>query len=90
LEGEGMNLADIDFFVFHQANYQMLEVLRKKLRISKEKFIIEMEDVGNTVSASIPIAFSRAFSSGKIKSGDRVMLCSFGIGLSWAGTIIQV
>lgn len=90
LEGEGMNLADIDLFVFHQANYQMLEVLRKKLRISKEKFIIEMEDVGNTVSASIPIAFSRAFSSGKIKSGDRVMLCSFGIGLSWAGTIIHV
>ncbi len=90
LEGAGMKITDIDFFVFHQANYQMLEVLRKKLSISKEKFIIEMEDVGNTVSASIPIAFSRALHSGKIKSGDRVMLCSFGIGLSWAGTIIQV
>jgi 3-oxoacyl-[acyl-carrier-protein] synthase-3 len=90
LQKEELEIANIDFFVFHQANYKMLEVLRKKLKIPKEKFIIDIEDVGNTVSASIPIAFSRALNSGKIQTGDHVMLCGFGIGLSWCGTIVQV
>ena len=68
----------------------MLEVLRKKIRIPKEKFIIEMEDIGNTVSASIPIALSRALNIEKIKKGNRILICGFGIGLSWSGTILEI
>jgi len=90
LAKENLAIEDIDFFVFHQANSQMLEVLRKKIRIPKEKFIIEMEDIGNTVSASIPIALSRALNIEKIKKGNRIMICGFGIGLSWSGTILEI
>ena len=87
---ENLEIEDIDFFIFHQANFQMLELLRKKLRIPTEKFIIDMEDFGNTVSASIPIALSRALKAGKIKTGNKVMFCGFGIGLSWSGTIVEI
>jgi len=90
LEKENMMTEDIDLFVFHQANVQMLEVLRKKMKIPAGKFIIDMENYGNTVSASIPIALKNAMDKGLVRSGSRIMLCGFGIGLSWAGTIIKL
>jgi 3-oxoacyl-[acyl-carrier-protein] synthase III len=89
LEKSALVLEDINWFVFHQANYQMLEVVRKKLKIPAEKFIIDMEDVGNTVSVSIPIALKNLMNKDLVKKGDKIMLCGFGIGLSWAGTIVE-
>jgi 3-oxoacyl-[acyl-carrier-protein] synthase-3 len=90
LEKENLQLEDIDLFVFHQANIQMLEVIRKKMRIPSEKFIIDMENVGNTVSATIPIVLKDLIDKGLVKKGNKIMLCSFGIGLSWAGTIVEM
>lgn len=90
LEKECLKQEEIDLFVFHQANVQMLEVLRRKMKIPAEKFIIDMKDVGNTVSASIPIALKNAIDKGLIKDGNKIMLCGFGIGLSWAGTIVRM
>jgi 3-oxoacyl-[acyl-carrier-protein] synthase-3 len=49
-----------------------------------------MEDIGNTVSASIPIALTRALNTEKIKKGNRILICGFGIGLSWSGTILEI
>ncbi len=89
MEKEKLNLDDIDLFVFHQANVQMLDVLRRKIKIPSEKFVIDMEEVGNTVSASIPIALKDALDKGKIKIGMNIMLCAFGVGLSWAATIVK-
>jgi 3-oxoacyl-[acyl-carrier-protein] synthase-3 len=68
----------------------MLEALRKKIKIPKEKFIIEMDTVGNTVSSTIPIALARAKSKGRIKSGDTAVLLGFGVGYSWGGTIVEI
>ncbi len=90
LEKEHLMLQDIDLFVFHQANAQLLEIVRRKMKIPAEKFIIDMEKVGNTVSASIPIAFKNAMDKGLVKKGNKIMVCGFGIGLSWAGTIIEM
>lgn len=88
LEKNHLTFADIDLFVFHQANKFMLDYLRKKIKISPEKFYMNMSDIGNTVSASIPIALKRAITENKIKPGDKIMLVGFGVGLSWGSTII--
>jgi 3-oxoacyl-[acyl-carrier-protein] synthase-3 len=85
----GVSLDSVDFFVFHQANRFMLEHLRKKLQIPAEKFVIEMEDVGNTVSCSIPIALERACDRGRLTPGSSVMLVGFGVGYSWGATLIR-
>ncbi len=84
-----LTMNDIDLFIFHQANGFLLEQLRKKLHISTEKFFVYLEGVGNTVSSSIPIAIKEAMNAKRIKKGDTVLLASFGIGYSWAGTIIK-
>lgn len=81
---------DVDFFIFHQANKYILEFLRKKIKIPKDKFYINLEETGNTVSATIPIAISQCLHQNLIKKGDSVMLIGFGVGLSWAGCIIEI
>lgn len=90
LEKAELSLSDIDLFIFHQANGYLLEILRKKMKIDREKFIVHMEDCGNTVSATIPIALKEAMNSGKAKKGDKILFAAFGIGYSWAGTIITL
>lgn len=80
---------DVDLFVFHQANKFMLDFLRKKINIPQEKFYVNMQDIGNTVSASIPIALKRAEEEGRLHKGDTIMLVGFGVGLSWGATIIK-
>ena len=82
--------ADIDFFVFHQANAFMLNFLRKKIKIPLDKFYIDLSTTGNTVSATVPIALKRSLDEGKIKVGDKVMLAGFGVGLSWGAVIINI
>jgi 3-oxoacyl-[acyl-carrier-protein] synthase-3 len=82
-------LADIDLFVFHQANKYMLNHLRKKLEVPAEKFIIGMGHCGNTVSATIPIALKQAEQEGRLKPGTLVMLVGFGVGYSWGATLLR-
>jgi len=87
LSKAGVTLDDIDLFVFHQANAFMLEHLRKKLGVPREKFFVALEESGNTVSSTIPIALADAESRGTLHRGMRVMLLGFGVGLSWGGLI---
>lgn len=89
LDRAGLRLDEIDHFVFHQANRFMLERLRDKLGIEPGRFTIALDDTGNTVSSSIPIALERARREGVIRPGDRVMLVGFGVGYSWAATLIR-
>ena len=84
-----MRSEDIDLFVFHQANHYMLEHLRKKLRIPEDKFFVSMKLYGNTVSSTIPIALADAARSGKLHAGAMVMLVGFGVGYSWAATLVR-
>ena len=80
---------DIDIFIFHQANLFLIETIRKKMQIPDEKVFNFIENIGNTVSASIPIAIYEAKKAGKIKSGSKIVLAAFGVGLSWGVTIID-
>jgi 3-oxoacyl-[acyl-carrier-protein] synthase-3 len=90
LKKNSMNLIDVDYFIFHQANKFMLDYLRNKIGIEKEKFYINLENTGNTVSATIPIGLNDAQEKGLVKKGDIVMLCGFGVGYSWGATIIKI
>jgi len=82
-------MADVDLFVFHQANKYMLDFLQKKCSIPESKFFICMRDFGNTVSSTIPIALKHAAKEGKLQRGARVMLVGFGVGYSWGATLIR-
>lgn len=82
-------LDEIDLFVFHQANSFMLDHIRRKIKIPKEKFYIYLEDVGNTVSSTIPIALDHAIKNKKIRTGMNVLIAGFGVGYSYGATIIK-
>jgi 3-oxoacyl-[acyl-carrier-protein] synthase-3 len=85
----GLRLDEVDYFVFHQANSFMLEHLRRKLGIPRERFEICLEHCGNTVSATIPIALDAALQAGRIKPGMKILLAGFGVGFSWGGCILE-
>lgn len=79
----------IDHYVFHQANGYMLNFLRKKARIPKEKFVEVMNFCGNTVSSTIPIALSEMDREKKLKQGQTLLLVGFGVGYSWGACVIR-
>jgi 3-oxoacyl-[acyl-carrier-protein] synthase-3 len=86
--GRGMD--EVDYFIFHQANTFMLEHLRDKLKIPSEKFWIDLENYGNTVSSTIPIALENAKKKGAISVGDNVAIIGFGVGYSWGAAMVQI
>lgn len=90
LDKNNLVQSDIDFFVFHQANQYMIDFLAKKLKISKDKYYNNIEDLGNTVSSTIPIALKRCIDKDLIKKGDKIMLCGFGVGYSWGAVTIEL
>lgn len=90
LDKAGIGMDAVDYFVFHQANRFMLEQLRRKIDIPPEKFCINLESFGNTVSSTIPISLQTAMMNGTISSGARVMLVGFGVGYSWGAAMVQV
>ena len=82
-----MVMDDINLFVFHQANRYMLDFIRKKIKIPEDKFYYYMENVGNTVSSTIPIALSEAQKEGKLEGN--ILLAGFGVGYSWGGVMLS-
>lgn len=88
IEKNGLTKEDVDLFVFHQANRFMLEHLRKKLKIDEDKFFCNLENIGNTVSSTIPIALTDALHEGRLKGN--ILIAGFGVGLSWGATILKV
>ncbi|MEU5914772.1 beta-ketoacyl-ACP synthase III [Micromonospora sp. NPDC047527] len=86
----GIELSDIDWFVPHQANLRIVDQLAEILQIPDEKVAKDIVDTGNTSAASVPLALSRLYESGRTTPGDRVMLLGFGAGLAYAGQIIRM
>jgi 3-oxoacyl-[acyl-carrier-protein] synthase III len=76
---------DVDLYLFHQATLKMLDQLRERMSVNRERFPIVLEDVGNTVSSTIPILMDTLRRDGRLKRGMRSMLVGFGVGWSWAG-----
>ena len=89
LSGSGYSSEDISLYVFHQASKLALDYLEKSLRIPPEKVWRNLDRVGNTVSASIPIAIRDAELAGRIRPGSRLLLAGFGVGFSWGACIVD-
>jgi len=90
LQQAGMTLDDIDWIIPHQANLRIIESAAKDMRIPLDRFIINIDRYGNTSAASIPLAFSEAVEDGRIKPTDKVLMVSFGAGLTWGAAIMQM
>lgn len=78
----------MDLVVFHQASLLLLEQLRDLFHIPDHRFVIDLEELGNTAASTIPIALARAEQSGRLKPGMTLMLSGFGVGLSWSSAIL--
>ena len=89
LSRNNLKLNDLDLFIFHQASKMTLDSLVKVLGIKKEKSFTNIGKIGNTVSASIPIALKDAMSQGFIPQNSKILVAGFGVGLSVAASIIQ-
>jgi 3-oxoacyl-[acyl-carrier-protein] synthase-3 len=89
LSKTGLTIPDIDQFIFHQASRMTLDSLVKILSLDGAKVFRNYSEIGNTVSASIPIALKDAIDGGRVKSGDRILLSGFGVGLSYGSTILD-
>jgi 3-oxoacyl-[acyl-carrier-protein] synthase-3 len=88
-EMAGVDIADIDWFVPHQANQRILLGVSKKLGIPEEKVISTVAQHGNTSAASIPLAFDQAISDGRIKRGDLVLMEALGGGFTWGAALAR-
>jgi len=89
LKKNGLTPADIDYTVFHQANPFILDHLRKRCGLPKDRFFNDISDTGNTSSSSVPIGIRKLADRGIIKPGYKLLLAGFGVGLSWAATVIE-
>lgn len=90
LAANELNDDQITLYIFHQASKIILTSLQRKCRIAKEKFYCHYENIGNTVSSTIPLALQHAIKNGVVTSGDKVMLVGFGVGFAWGATVIEV
>lgn len=90
LARSGLSRDQIDYFVLHQANRFMLEALRKKLKITSEQLPIHIEEVGNTVSSTIPLTLLRLRERDCDKPTRRLMLIGFGVGYSWCACLLTL
>lgn len=80
---------NVDYYLFHQANKFMLNTIRKVCVLPKDKFYVNLEETGNTVSSTVLIGLKDCIDRGTISSGMKVMVSGFGVGLSWGGTILS-
>jgi 3-oxoacyl-[acyl-carrier-protein] synthase III len=86
----GMTQDDIDWICAHQANKRIIDQVVARVEVPPEKVLMNIERVGNTSSASIPILLDESYRSGKIKAGDTVLMCALGAGISWGSAIVRL
>ena len=89
-EQTNLSLDDISLIIPHQANKRIIDKVVKDLKVSSEKFFLNVSEYGNTSAASIPIALHDAIKKQRLKNGDKVMVIGFGGGLTWGGCIISI
>jgi len=89
LKEADLKAADIDYLIPHQANIRIIEGVRKRLKLEKEQVVVNIDRIGNTSSASIPIALAELKEGGTLKHGDLVMMVAFGGGLTWGAALIK-
>jgi len=85
----GLNLADIDLFVYHQANARITRALGERLGVEPERIVDCIEVVGNASAATLPVALAAAQADGRLRPGALILLSTFGAGFTWGGGVVQ-
>jgi 3-oxoacyl-[acyl-carrier-protein] synthase-3 len=89
LAEHGMTPGDVDLLVLHQSNLRMIEALMAALEVPQDRTVTTVETYGNTAAASIPLTLEKAWRTGRLHEGARVVLCGFGGGLSWGAALLD-
>jgi 3-oxoacyl-[acyl-carrier-protein] synthase-3 len=90
LEANSLSKDDVDWVIPHQANLRIIEAVAKNFELSMDKVIVDIENMGNTSAATIPVALKNAQRLGKIKKGDLVLMTAFGAGLTSASALVRM
>jgi 3-oxoacyl-[acyl-carrier-protein] synthase-3 len=89
LDANGMKPADVDHVIAHQANLRILDAVMKRLEIPIEKCHVNIDKVGNTSSASVPLTLDQANRKGALRDGQIVLMMAIGGGLSWGSAVVR-
>lgn len=89
LEKNNLSLGDIDWIILHQANRRIVEAVSRHLDLPLEKFPMNMQEYGNTSSASIPILLDEMNRDGRLKKGQKIVMAGFGAGLTWGASVLE-
>jgi len=90
LASAGLTAADLKLVIPHQSNLRIIESAREKLGLPIEQFAVNIDRYGNTSAASVPVALDEARRSGRLKTGDHVLMIALGAGLTWGTMIVQL
>jgi 3-oxoacyl-[acyl-carrier-protein] synthase-3 len=89
LDRAGLSTQDVALFIPHQANLRIIDAVGTRLGLRPDQVLINIERVGNTSAASIPVALDEAARAGRLKRGDVVLLAAFGTGLTWGAAVLR-
>jgi 3-oxoacyl-[acyl-carrier-protein] synthase-3 len=89
LKNNGFTAGDLDLFVPHQANLRIIEAAVKRLKVPMERVVINVDRYGNTGAASVYVALEEAWSTGRLKTGDLVLMAAFGGGFTWGAALLR-
>lgn len=89
MEKAGVTNDDIKYFVLHQANVRIIQAVSKRLKVELERFPISLDHCGNVSAGSVPILIDEMNQKGMLQAGDKIVVCGFGAGLTWATAVIE-
>jgi 3-oxoacyl-[acyl-carrier-protein] synthase-3 len=90
LDRAGLGADDVDHYICHQSNMRILHAARDRFGLPEKKMCVNIDRVGNTVAASVPLVLDEQRRAGRVREGDRVMFLAFGAGLTWASSLWQI
>ena len=89
ITASGLAASDIDLYIPHQANRRIIEAVGTRLGLRPEQVYVNIDRIGNTSSASIPIALDEVVRAGRVHRGDTVLFAAFGAGLTWGAALLR-
>jgi 3-oxoacyl-[acyl-carrier-protein] synthase-3 len=89
LDEAGVETSDLKLFIPHQANLRIIQAVGSRLKLADEQVFTNVQHVGNTSAASIPLALVEAVEQGRLERGDLLLISSFGGGLTWASALVR-
>ena len=89
VEAAAIELEDVDFFVYHQANGRILSAVGERLSLPADRVVDCISEYGNTSAATLPLALDYVQAEGRLNQGQKVLLGAFGAGFTWGATVVE-